>query len=222
MTRTSRRRLTRLDREAASRAAVARDIRPAGRAIAAAVAIGLLALAAGALTPAGQAFGGPVQGPVTGSTTFTAIRKTGGSAATLGIPVPWNAGSGTVVLEALAPIGVDGVEVERAGVAPPGTMVVAGGRGFPPAGVTLLPVDGFTVRPGTGPLDGFQVIVGLAGEGTVDGFALSYRVGGASYVAILPDGAMLCAAACRGRAEAEDEQRSAMGGLASLIDVPGR
>ena len=222
MTRTSPRRVTRLDREEASRAAASIDIGPVVRGAAIVAAVGLLAYAASVFVPSGGAFGGPLQGPMAGSASFTTTPKTGGGDVTLVVPVPWNAGTANVVLDKLAPIEADGVEVKRAGVAPPGIVALASQRGFPPQGVTLLPLDGFTVAPGVGELDGFQIVVGIAGEGTVAGFALHYRVGGTSYVAVLPDGAMICSAGCEGQTEAEDAQRAVVSKLDAFVEAQDR
>ena len=222
MTRTSPRRVTRFDRQEASRAAASTDIGPVVRGAAIVAVVGLLTYAASVLVPSGSAFGGPLQGPMAGSASFTTIRKTGGGDVTLVVPVPWNAGTANVVLDKLAPIELDGVEVKRAGVVPPGSVALASQRGFPPEGAILLPLDGFTVVPGVGELDGFQIAVGLTGDGTVAGFALHYHVNGTSYVAFLPDGAMLCSAGCEGRTDAEDAQRAFVSGLDAFVDAPER
>jgi hypothetical protein len=214
--------VTRLDREEARRAAASVDLGPVARGVAVVAAVALLAYAASLFAPSGGAFGGPLQGAVAGSASFTTIPRTRGGGVTLVVPVPWNAGTGNVVLDELAPIQADGVDVKRAGVAPPGSVALESQRGFPPDGVTLLPVDGYTVAPGVGDLDGFQIAIGLTGQGTVAGFTLHYRVGGTSYVTILPDGAMLCPAGCEGRSEAEDAQRAALSELDPFVEAPDR
>ena len=222
MARTSPRCVTRLDREEASRAAASTDIGPVVRGVAVVAVVGLLVYAASAFTTSGGAFGGPLQGAVAGSASFTTIRKTEAGEVTLVVAVPWNAGTANVVLDKLAPIEADGVQVKRAGVAPQGSVALSSQLGFPPDGLALLPLDGYTVTPGVGDLDGFQIAVGLTGDGTVAGFALHYHVNGTSYVAFLPDGAMLCSAGCEGRTDAEDAQRAFVSGLDSFVDAPER
>lgn len=221
MARTSPRRVTRLDREEASRSAASLDVGPVVRGIAVVAAVGLLAYVVAAVAPSDGALGGPLQEDVGGGT-FTSIRKTGGDEVSLVVSVPWNAGSSSVVLEGLSPIDAEGVEIKRSGIAPPGGAALQSQRGFPPEGVTLLPLSGFTAAPGTGELDGFQIVVGLVGEGTVSGFVLRYRAGDASYVALLPKGAMLCASACEGREDAEDAQRADIAGLSPFVEAPDR
>ena len=222
MARTSPRRVTRLDREEASRTAASLDIGPFVRGGAVVAVVALLVYAASMFAPSGSAFGGPLQGTVAGSASFTTIRKTGGGEVTLVVPMPWNAGTVSAVLDELVPLDADGVEIKRAGVASAGSVAISSQRGFPPEGLTLLPLDGSTIPPGEGVLDGFQIAVGLTGEGRVAGFALHYRVGQKSYVAILPDGAMLCSAGCQGRAEAEDAQRDVVAKLADFVEAPDR
>jgi hypothetical protein len=209
--------VTRLDREQASRAAASMDLGPFVRLVALLVVVGLAVFAARTLVPSARPFGGPLQGPVVGSTSFTTIGKTGGQPVSLVVQVPWNAGTASAILDRVVPIGAEGVRVKRIGVVPPGGVALQTQRGFPPEGVTLLPVDGYTAAPGVGDLDGFQVVVGLTGEGTVTGFALLYRVGGTSQVALLPDGAMLCADACPDRDEAEDRHRAEIAELGALV-----
>jgi hypothetical protein len=219
---TTRRRLTRLDRELATKAARTADVRPTVRAFAGIALVGLFAYAVSVLVPDVEAFGGPLQGPVAGRASFAVFRKTEGGPVSLGLPVPWNAGNANVVLEGLQPLGADGVEVKRAGVVPPGSVAVEPQRGFPPPGMVLLPLKGYGVPPGVGDLDGFQVVVGLQGQGTIDAFALRYSMGGRRFVAILPVGAMLCAAGCQVRGEAEQAQRAAVARLVPFVEVADR
>lgn len=222
MARTSPRRVTRLDREAASQAAARMDLGPSARVGATLAVVAILVLATMAFVPSGGAFGGPLQGPVAGSASLTTIRRTAGDAVSLVVPVPWNAGTASAILDGVVPIEADGVQVKRAGVAPPGGVALQSQRGFPPQGVALLPVEGYTVAPGAGDLDGLRLVVGLSGEGTVAGFAVHYRVGGTSFVAILPDGALLCTADCEDRTGAEDQQRATIGRLVAFVSVADR
>jgi len=71
-------------------------------------------------------------------------------------------------------------------------------------------------------VDGFQIVVGLKGAGTVPAFALTYRVGGVRHVAILGHGVMLCAKACDAQEVAEAGQRAFLAGLSAFVDVPAR
>lgn len=222
MARTSPRRVTRADREAARDAAARTDIGPFVRGFVIVVAIGILAYGAILLAPSEVGLGGPLQGGVVSGASLTTIRKTGGEPVSLVVPVPWNAGAGNAIVDRVVPIEADGLDVKRVGVLPPGGPSLVSQRGFPPSGVSLVPLEGYTVSPGASELDGFRVVIGLSGEGTVAGFALHYRVGGVGYVAILPDGAMLCADACEGREDAEEAQRADVARFADFVELPER
>jgi len=220
-------RLTRADRERAREAAASAnatmDLRPVGTA--ALVIVGVLALAfvAGMLVPGGGTFGGPLQSDrLEGGSTMSVVEKTKGRPVTFGLPVPWNASAGTAELQGLTPIGADGVEVIRAAAVPIGAAPVATRKGFPPDAAVLSELENFAVPPGNDDSDGFQIVVGLKGEGTVDGFALTYRVGGAMHVAILGHGAMLCTKTCSGQDEAEASQRAALASLSGFVSGPAR
>jgi hypothetical protein len=52
----------------------------------------------------------------------------------------------------------------------------------------------------------------------VPAFALTYRLGGVRYVAIIGHGAMLCRETCEGQDAAEADQRSILVGLAPFVD----
>ena len=225
-TRTTKR-LTRADRDRAREAAASKnatmDLRPAAMTTAAVVGVVAFAFVAGLLVPGGGSFGGPLQPDrLESGSTMSAIDKTKGKPVTLGVPVPWNAGAATVELEGLAPIGAEGVEVIRAAAVPLGSPPVPDHKGFPPDAAVLQPIEHFAVPPGADDSDGFQIVVGLRGAGTVQGFALTYRLGGVRHVAILGHGAMLCPKTCEGLDEAETAQRSALGSLAPFVDAPVR
>jgi len=220
-------RLTRADRDHAREAAPSKnatmDLRPA--AITAAVVVGVIAFAfmAGLLVPGGGTFGGPLQPDrLDSGSTMSAIDKTKGKPVTFGVPVPWNASEGTVELQSLVPIGIEGLEVIRAAAVPLGSPPVPNHKGFPPDAAVLQPIEHFAVPPGTDDSDGFQIVVGLKGEGTVQGFALTYRLGGSMHVAIIGHGAMLCPKACEDLDEAEAQQRSALGSFSAFVSAPVR
>ena len=103
-----------------------------------------------------------------------------------------------------------------------GSPVVPNHKGFPPDAAVLQPVEHFAVPPGTDDSDGFQIVGGLRGEGAVQGFALTYRLGGTIHVAILGHGAILCPKTCEGLDEAEARQRSALGSLSAFVSAPVR
>jgi len=220
-------RLTRADRDRAREAAASKnatmDLRPAAMTTLVIVGVVAFAFVAGLFVPGGGTFGGPLQPDrLESGSTMSAIDKTKGKPVTLGVPVPWNAAAGTIELQGIAPIGAEGVEVIRAAAVPLGSPPVPNHKGFPPDAAVLQPIEHFAVPPGADDSDGFQIVVGLEGEGTVEGFALTYRLGGATYVAILGHGAMLCPKTCEALDEAEADQRSALGSLAAFVGAPTR
>ena len=220
-------RLTRADRERAREAAASAnatmDLRPIGTAVLVVVGVVALAFLAGLLVPGGGSFGGPLQSDrLEGGSTMSVVEKTKGRPVTFGLPVPWNAGARTVELQGLTPIGADGIEVIRAAAVPIGAAPLATHKGFPPDAAVLSPLENFAVPPGADDSDGFQIVVGLKGAGTVDGFALTYRVGGTMHVAILGHGAMLCPKACAAQDEAEARQRATLASLSGFVSGPPR
>ncbi len=220
-------RLTRADRERAREAAASAnatmDLRPIATVMLVVVVVVALAFVASVLVPSGGSFGGPLQPDrLEGGSTMSVLEKTKGRAVTFGLPVPWNASAGTVELQGITPIGADGVEMIRAAAVPLGAAPVATHKGFPPDAAVLTPLENFAVPPGTDDSDGFQIVVGLQGEGTVQGFALTYRLGAAIHVAILGHGAMLCSKACAGQEDAEARQRATLGSLARFVSAPSR
>ena len=220
-------RLTRADRERAREAAASAnatmDLRPVGTAMLVVVAVVALVFLAAMLVPNGRTFGGPLQSDrLEGGSTMSVVDKTKGRPVTFGVPVAWNASAGTVELKGLTPIGAEGVEVIRAAAVPIGAAPVATHKGFPPDAAVLTPLENFAVPPGTDDSDGFEIVVGLKGEGTVQAFALTYRLGGTMHVAILGHGAMLCPKACEGQDEAEARQRAALASLSPFVSGPAR
>ena len=217
---TSSKRLTRLDRENASAAARSYDLGPLLRGGGAVISVVLAVFVVSLVIPDPAKLGGPLQ--PNAAPTLATVRKVGGDRITITISVPWNAGIGVATLEALVPVGIDGLQVEKTGVLPAGVEPLEPTRGFPPLGLAVLPVDGYGVDPGSNALDGFQVAIGLRGTGSVLGFALRYRVGDETFTAFVPAGAMLCGASCDGKAEVAEEQRGLAAGLAGFIDAPAR
>jgi hypothetical protein len=220
-------RLTRADRESARKAAASAnasmDLARAGRAVLALVVVCVVVLAVLLFVPRGQPFGGPLQGSrLEGAATLDVVAKTKGRGVSFGLPVPWNAGSGIVELEGLVPIGADGVEMLHALVVPLGAPPVTSSKGFPPDAAVLESLENFPIPPGTNDVDGFQIVVGLKGAGTVPAFALAYRVGGVHHVAIIGHGVLLCAKACDGQEVAEAGQRALLAGLSAFVEAPAR
>ena len=82
--------------------------------------------------------------------------------------------------------------------------------------------EDFPIPPGTSDVDGFQIVVGLKGAGSVPAFALVYRMGGAQHVTIIGHGAMLCAKACEDQDAVEAAQRSYLAMLSSFVAAPAR
>lgn len=223
----STKRLTRADRERAREAAASAnatmDLRPVATVTLVVVAVVALAFVAGLLVPGGDTFGGPLQPDrLAGASTMSVVEKTKRRPVTFGIPVPWNASAGTVELLGLTPIGADGIEVIRAAAVPLGSEPVATHKGFPPDAAVLSPLEHFAVPPGTDDSDGFQIVVGLQGEGTVQAFALTYRLGNSMHVAILGHGAMLCAKTCTEQVEAEAQQRASLASMSGFVSGPPR
>ena len=222
-----RKKLTRLDRESARKAAASAnasmDLARAGRTVLTVTLISAVVLGVVLFVPSGKPLGGPLQaGRLEGAATLSVVAKTKGKPVTFGLAVPWNAGSGMAELEQLVPIGADGPKVLRAAVVPLGSEPVATAKGFPPDAAVLEPLEGFPVPPGINDVDGFQVVVGLKGEGTIPAFALVYRVDGVRHVTILGHGAMLCAKACEGQETVEARQRAILADLSAFVDAPVR
>jgi hypothetical protein len=221
------RRVSHRDREAARRSAASANaemnLRPLGRGALVVLAVVLLTLLAATFVPGGTPFGGPLQGDrVDASASLTVVRKARDRPVTFGLPIPWNAGHETVVLEDVAPIGADGVELLGSAAVPLGAPPVETQRGYPPDAAVLSEIEGFPVRPGRSVVDGFQIVVGLRGDGLVPAFAVVYRVGEARHVAIVGHGVLICAASCEDPDASAERQRRAVAALAVMVDAPGR
>jgi hypothetical protein len=219
--------LTRADRENARKAAASAnaslDLVRAGKITLIVVVVAILVLAVMVFVPRGSSLGGPLQATrLESAATLTVVPKTKGHPITFGLPVPWNAGAGIVELEALVPLAADGVEMVRAAVVPLGSAPLPTAKGFPPKVGVLEPLEDFPIPPGTSDVDGFQIVVGLKGAGSVPAFALVYRMGGARYVTVIGHGAMLCAKACEDQAAVEAAQRSYLASLSPFVAGPAR
>lgn len=222
-TTTAPRKITRLDREEAARAAGSIDLGPAARGAAMVLVLLVLTLVLTMAVPNPARLGGPLQDAnVVAGATMATIRKADG-VVTMGVFVPWNAGHATVELEQIAAIGVEGdVELVEAGLLPSGVAALEPTRGFDQAGPPVVRVQDAPIAPGTGPLDGVQIAVALRGKGSVLGFVLRYREGDVTHHALLMSGAMLCGGSCDGRATVAERQRALARSLAGFLDAPPR
>jgi hypothetical protein len=224
---TSQRKVTRLDREAAAKAADEAfdqiDFAPIARGSVVVLVVLALVFAASMFVPSGSSIGGPLQDSNVGAgSTLATVAKARKGIVTIGAFVPWNTSGGTVVLEEIVPIGAEGVEVVKTGLAAPGQISIVPQRGYPPDGLILYPVEGSTIPPGSGPLDGAQIAVGLRGEGSVLGFVVVYRVGGQRFRSLLPNGAIVCRRACGDTTEVVERQRTVTAQLSMFLDAPSR
>lgn len=201
------------------------DLRPLGRAAAVVACVVATIVLIALLVPSGGAFGGPLQANrLEQGSSLTVVRSTKGKRVTFQIPVPWNAGTATAVLDEVVPLEAEGVEIVGTAVVPLGQPAVATDVGFPPPAAVLEPIVDQPVPPGSGTLDGFQVVVGLSGKGGVAAFALVYRVDGTRRVAILPHGVVLCPKACGDgpRADVAERQDSLLHLLSRFVAAPPR
>jgi hypothetical protein len=219
--------LTRREREAASAAAQAQfddiDWAPIGRGTLVVVVVLMLLVAAWLFMPGGEKFGGPLQDSnVAAGSTMSTVRRAGKGVVTVGAFVPWNTSAGPVLLEQVLPIEAEGVEIVKTGLVAPGQVAIDPQRGYPPDGLILFPVEGSTIEPGSGTLDGAQIAVGLRGEGSVLGFMLVYRVGSERHRALLPNGAVLCRRACGDTTAVVERQRDLFAELSMYVDAPSR
>jgi hypothetical protein len=146
----------------------------------------------------------------------------GDDLSTYGFFIPWNASGGTVGLDAIVPLALDGLEVAKAGILPPGTDAIEPGRGFPPPGLVVSRIAGSTLPPGSGPLDEVQVVVGLRGTGSVLGFLVRYHEGPASYDAVVMRGAIVCRSACGDTTAIQAEQRAFAASVVPFVRAPSR
>jgi hypothetical protein len=222
-TTTSRRKITRRDREAASTAAAPFDLAPAARVALVVLPVIVFALVVSIVMPNGKAIGGPLQDENIGAgATLTSFRRAGDGTVTIGVFVPWNTSGTTAVLEEIVPLGADGVEVVKTAIVAPGQASIEPTRGFPPEGLVVFPLEDAGIPPGGGPLDGAQIAVGLRGEGSVLAFVLRYRVGDETFQALITNGALLCRGPCEDKAGVIERQRELAADLAAFLDAPSR
>ena len=78
------------------------------------------------------------------------------------------------------------------------------------------------MRPGSSDVDGFQIVVGLRGDGLAPAFAVVYRVGNVRHVAVVGHGILLCEKACEDREGSAERQRRAVAELAVVVAEPER
>jgi hypothetical protein len=218
----STRRITRVQREEAASAAAGADLRPFVHGGLVVLGVLLLTVVVSVAVPGASSLGGPLQDPRVASTASMTFFRKASAPVSLPVFVPWNASGSGVVLDEIEPLEPEGVEIVRAGLLPAGVDAVEPTRGFPPPGLSLGRVGGSYVPAATGPDGAFQIVVGLRGSGTVQGFVLRYHVGDAGYAAILMQGATLCDGGCGDRTAVEDRQRALASRLASFVVGPAR
>jgi hypothetical protein len=192
----------------------------------------LLGWIVASLAPEGTHLGGPLQEPdLTGRSSSSGARGAEGEEISFGLLVPWNASAEPVVLERISPIApTGGIEVVGTGVLPPGSNLDVSG-GFPPNGVRLPPVRNYTVEPGSGPLDGMVVVVGVRATGgglaAVPAWELRYRTAGSERSAIILQGVWICVPTgseprCPEKETLTDRQRQIGAVFAPYLDVSAR
>ena len=208
------------------------------RAVATVVPLALL-LTAGPIAASrfggSSALGGPLEdGDFGSSRTLTGMSKVEpGEAVSVGLFVPWNTASTAATLDSVRTIDkTPGLQIVGTGDLPPDVTGIGIVRSFPPSGYTLTRVGGSAVPPGSGPLDGFQLVVGMRanqpGLYTIPAFDLRYHVDGREFHAILLQGAWLCVSgekgshACAGKQLISEQQTRLALSLAPFIVEPDR
>ena len=135
---------------------------------------------------AGPTAGGPLAHPA-GLLVNTHIAQ--GEDGTWGIPLIAPEGADPAILEsvvpAVEPVGVTVLGISAAVI---GDTSVGTARGYPPAGMTLEPVEGMTVpAQGAGPR--VQLVIGLhytgPEAGRIEGLRVNYSVGDRRYEAVI-------------------------------------
>lgn len=189
----------------------------------------------GSRSTSSATFGGPLQDGDFGSNrTLTGVKKVApGKAVSIGLFVPWNTASGAATLDSVRTIDkTAGLEIVGAGSLPSDVTGVGSARSFPPSGYALSPVRGSAVPPGSGPLDDFQLVIGLRatepGLYAIPAFDLRYHVEGREFHAILLQGAWLCVSgekgshACSGTGQITEQQTRLAETLAPFVVEPDR
>lgn len=190
---------------------------------------------AGSRFTGSAAFGGPLQDGHFGSNrTLTGVNKVApGNAVSIGLFVPWNTASGAATLDSVRTIDkTAGLEIVGTGSLPSDVTGIGSARTFPPSGFALTPVRNSAVLPGSGPLDDFQLVIGLRasepGLYAIPAFDLSYHVEGREFHAILLQGAWLCVSgekgshACAGKDQIAEQQIRLAETLAPFVVEPDR
>lgn len=200
------------------------------------LAVALIAVpVVGARFTASATFGGPLQGRDFGSNrTLTGVNKVApGEAVSIGLFVPWNTATGPATLDAVRTIDKTmGLEIVGTGSLPSDVPGVGSARSFPPSGTSPAPIRGSAIPPGSGPLDDFQLVIGLRasepGLYAIPAFDLRYHVDGREYHAIILQGAWLCVSgepgshACAGKGKISDQQSRLAETLAPFVVEPER
>jgi hypothetical protein len=179
--------------------------------------------------------GGPLEdGDFGSSRTLAGMSKVEpGEAVSIGLFVPWNTGSSVATLDSVRTIDkTAGLRVVGTGSLPSDVTGIGTARGFPPSGYTLTRVGGSAVPPGSGPLDSFQLVIGIRanepGLYSIPAFDLRYHVDGREFHAILLQGAWLCVSgekgshACAGKGLISEQQSRLAETLSPFIVEPDR
>jgi hypothetical protein len=179
--------------------------------------------------------GGPLEDGDFGSNrTLTGMTKVApGEAISVGLFVPWNTAPSVATLDSVRTIDkTPGLQIVGTGSLPSDVTGIGSVRGFPPSGYTLTRLAGSAVPPGSGPLDSFQLVIGMRasqpGLYAIPAFDLWYHIDGREFHAILLQGAWLCvsgekgAHACAGKGLISEQQTHLAETLAPFIVEPDR
>jgi hypothetical protein len=179
--------------------------------------------------------GGPLEdGDFGSSRTLTGMSKVEpGEAVSIGLFVPWNTASSVATLDSVRTIDkTAGLQIVGTGSLSSDVTGIGIVRSFPPSGYTLTRVGGSAVPPGSGPLDSFQLVIGMRasqpGLYAIPAFDLRYHVDGREFHAILLQGAWLCVSgekgshACAGKGLISEQQSHLAQTLSPFIVAPDR
>lgn len=179
--------------------------------------------------------GGPLEDGDFGSNrTLVGVSKVEpGEAVSVGLFVPWNTAPSAATLDSVRTIDkTAGLQIVGTGSLPSDVTGIGVVRSFPPSGYTLTRVGGSAVPPGSGPLDSFQLVIGMRasqpGLYSIPAFDLRYQVDGREFHAILLQGAWLCVTgekgshACAGKGLISEQQTHLAETLAPFVVEPDR
>lgn len=179
--------------------------------------------------------GGPLEdGNFGSSRTLTGVSKVEpGEAVSVGLFVPWNTAPSAATLDSVRTIDkTAGLQIIGTGSLPTDVTGIGIVRSFPPSGYTLTRVGGSAVPPGSGPLDSFQLVIGMRatrpGLYAIPAFDLRYHVNGREFHAILLQGAWLCVTgekgshACAGKGLISEQQTRIAESLSPFVVDPDR